>query len=66
MKITITGSGKDIAALVLKLQERQKCIVNQLVLDAVNNASFMQNSVVRNTGSASNDSVDIENSGANN
>lgn len=65
MQITLLAEAKEIAALVLALQERQQGITNQLVLDTVNNAPLVQNSIARDTGYTSNDSIDIEDSCAN-
>lgn len=39
MTIQITADAKEIAALVLAIQERQMPIVNNLMLDSVDNAS---------------------------
>lgn len=66
MKIEVTASPKEIAALVLALQERRGRVVNQLVFDTVNNASGMQNGTVGNTTCTGNDAVDVKMSRAEN
>lgn len=43
MKIEIVGKPKEIAALVLAVQERQSQVVNQLALSPVYNTSRTQN-----------------------
>lgn len=60
MTIKITGSPKEIAALVLAVQERQSQVVNQLVLGAVHDATSMESGVCKNDVLAGNNAKDIE------
>lgn len=60
MKIEITSSPEEIAALVLAVQERQPHVVNQLVLDTVHNTPSMESSVCQNDILAGDDAEDIK------
>lgn len=43
MEISVHGEPKEIASLVLALQERPQNVVNNLVLDTVSKASTVEN-----------------------
>ena len=58
--VKITGNPKEIAALVLAVQERQSQVVNQLVLNPVHNTSRVQNSTSQINALASDSSEDIQ------
>lgn len=60
MKITINGSAKEIAALVLGVQERQPSVTNQLVLSSVDNASGMQDGIFGNPGVTIHDAENLQ------
>lgn len=60
VKIEIVGKPKEIAALVLAVQERQSQVVNQLVLDPVYNTSRMQNNTSQINTLAGDSSEDIK------
>lgn len=62
MKITIKATPKEIAALVLELQERRVMTVNQLVLDTIHNATVMENGTVWNATCACDNPVNVEDS----
>ncbi|GKI15104.1 hypothetical protein CE91St44_15890 [Oscillospiraceae bacterium] len=56
MKIIFQGDPKEIATLVFAVQERRNPTVNQLVLDAVNNAAGMQDGALWDTAMTDNSS----------
>ncbi len=60
MKIEIVGEPKEIAALVLAVQERQSQAVNQLVLNPVYNTSRTQNNTSQINALAGDSSEDIK------